>query len=108
MTVYISNAISIGMFPVDQSVDVRIKPARIEYIQELFDQVEVISAVGHASTAAVISDQIGYIVESNRINVELTIDDCLIVAQYVGPRLPEGATTLPDGAEIRYFVVMLV
>jgi hypothetical protein len=29
----------------------------------------------------------------------------VLLAQYVGPRLPEGATELPEGAVIEYFLV---
>jgi hypothetical protein len=31
----------------------------------------------------------------------------MLVAQYTGPRLPEGATTLPPGAKIRFILVLI-
>jgi hypothetical protein len=43
----------------------------------------------------------------NRDNLSLAEADTLIVAQYRGPRLPEGAITLPEGAEIVFFKVRI-
>jgi len=42
-----------------------------------------------------------------RKDFKLDADTCLLVAQYVGPRLPEGATALPPGANIEYYVVRM-
>lgn len=64
-----------------------------------------ISAVGHADTASVFSSELGRIVPCNRISVALTDDDELLVGQYHGPRLPEGCSTLPEGAVIRWLTV---
>jgi len=36
------------------------------------------------------------------MSVNLTEQDQLLVAQYKGSRLPEGTTTLPEGASITY------
>ena len=66
-----------------------------------------VSAVGHADTARLIASQLGLEVEVNRTSISLEPGDSLVVAQYTGPRLPEGATALPPGAEIRYFLVRL-
>jgi hypothetical protein len=48
------------------------------------------SAIGHADTAAVLG------VEVNRITVTLDLGDTAYVAQLIGGRLPEGATSLPE------------
>lgn len=58
------------------------------------------SAVGHADTARVFSSALGTEVQANRANVTLKRGDVVLVGQYIGPRLPEGATTLPEGARI--------
>ena len=63
------------------------------------------SGVGHPDTAAVISTLLGKEVVPNRVNIQLTQGDVLIVAQYTGPRLPEGATELPEGATIKFWRV---
>jgi len=49
---------------------------------------------------------LGVSVPVNRVNVKLT--GPMVVAQYMGPRLPEGATTLPEGAKIEFWKVELV
>ena len=61
-----------------------------------------ISAIGHADTANVVASILGVEVAMNRINVSLTPDTELYVAQVVGGRLPEGCTTLPEGVTIRF------
>ena len=40
-----------------------------------------------------------------RPNLMFEPEDLVVVAQYVGPRLPEGATSLPENAKIDYFAV---
>ena len=69
----------------------------------------VAQAVGHTDTAALFGrllDLDG--ITPTRRNVTLSKGDVLILGQYSGPRLPEGATTLPEGATIRWLKVTLV
>ena len=63
------------------------------------------SAVGHADTAAVFEAVLGVPVPCNRATVALKEGDVALVGQYSGPRLPEGATSLPEGAAIKWLVV---
>ena len=63
------------------------------------------SAVGHADTAAVFSAVLGVTVPCNRATVALKKGDVALVGQYSGPRLPEGATSLPEGATIKWLIV---
>jgi hypothetical protein len=70
-----------------------------------FLDVGVESCVGVADTAAVFSQQLGVHIPPARVTVELTHDETIIVGQYSGPRLPEGATALPEGATIKWFAV---
>ena len=70
----------------------------------MFEEVESLpegltSAIGHADTAHVL----GY--EPNRVNVTLNSGDVAYVAQLQGGRLPEGATTLPDGFSFKFIKV---
>jgi hypothetical protein len=67
----------------------------------------VVSVVGHADTAAVFSEVMGGHVEFNRASVKLADGDILYVGQYSGPRLPEGATALPEGAKITWLKVSI-
>ena len=57
------------------------------------------SAVGHQDTANVLG------VEMNRINITLKKGDVAFVAQLQGGRLPEGATTLPEGFSFKFIKV---
>jgi len=69
-------------------------------------EAEIIqSAVGHADTAAVFSSILGVPVPCNRVTVTLERGQDAIIGQYSGPRLPEGATTLPDGAAVKWLLV---
>lgn len=68
-------------------------------------QYRLVSGVGHADTARVLSGILGTEVPMNRISVDLTGSDLLLVGQYSGPRLPEGATELPAGAVIKWYTV---
>ena len=68
---------------------------------------DTVSAIGHADTAKVLSGVLGREIEANRINVSLDRDSVLYVAQLVGGRLPEGATTLPEGALFRFYRITL-
>lgn len=65
----------------------------------------VSSAVGHADTAAVFGAALGIPVECRRANVTLARGDVAILGQYIGQRLPEGATALPEGAMIKWLLV---
>lgn len=67
--------------------------------------VDVESCIDHADTAAAVSDILGRKVEMNRANVHLNPGDVLYIAQVVGGRLPEGATTLPNGFAMKFLRV---
>ncbi len=61
------------------------------------------SIVGHQDTANILSNELGKEVKFNRISVELKAGDILYVATFNKKiRLPEGATTLPEGVEFVY------
>jgi hypothetical protein len=96
------NAFSLNMLAV--------LPARIGVVEIDLDTAREVahafySAVGHETTAALFSRLLGRDVKVNRSTIHLVPGDTLLVGQYSGPRLPEGATALPDGATIRWVVV---
>ena len=68
---------------------------------------ESVSAVGHADTAALFSTILGTKVPCNRVTVTLKPGENALLGQYSGPRLPEGATTLPEGASIKWVFVSI-
>ena len=56
------------------------------------------SIVGHADTARLLDQDLGGIVKIQPNRESITIDpqnDCLLIGQYIGPRLAEGTSTLP-------------
>lgn len=100
---YLTNAMSLNMFTIDQLVLIRAKKVEAKDVP-----TDVISAIGHADTAKVVSNILGFEVPCNRMNVSLNEDDILYVAQYRGPRLEEGATQLPEGATIEFIEVTVL
>jgi hypothetical protein len=64
-----------------------------------------VSAVGHADTALLFSNTLGVDVRPNRISVSFTEGEQALLGQYSGPRLPEGASVLPEGAKITWIRV---
>ena len=85
--VYISNAFSLGMLKYDD-VKLRIKKINVEEVREIISS-GFISAIGHASTAQILSEILGKKIEENRIQIQLDKDDILVVFQLL-ERLPEG------------------
>ncbi|MFH1554639.1 MAG: hypothetical protein ABII76_07220 [Pseudomonadota bacterium] len=86
------------------------------------ERASVVPAIGHADMARVagaalvaVADALGVggvptveecvAVAATRPTVLLGDGDCALVAQYRGPRLPEGATALPEGATIEWWAV---
>ena len=98
---FILNAFSLNMIVGNADVVVReISRAMAAILADA-----CVSAVGHADTAAVFSNVLGVAVPCNRATVALKEGDVALVGQYSGPRLVEGATSLPEGATIKWLVV---
>lgn len=93
--IYLLNAFSIQMLDGDAVVS-------FSHVDTLPNKADLVSAIGHADTAAVLG------VDCNRINVSLHKGDIAYVAQLVGGRLPEGSTTLPEGFAFKYFKVQVM
>jgi hypothetical protein len=110
MTIYICNAFALSMLDraSQESSGTRRAPTPISEEGArtiLRGATNAVSAVGHADTAAIFSKLLDRPVEVNRVSVKLGPDDLALIGQYIGPRLPEGATKLPDGATIEWWVV---
>jgi hypothetical protein len=111
MTIYICNAFSLSMLDREAQAigpDRRTPtPVTLEEAREIVKRAteEIVSAVGHTDTAKIFTEKLGYKIEPNRISFKLDIFDTALIGQYVGPRLPEGATTLPEGATIEWWLV---
>ena len=111
MKVYICNAFSLSMLDRQNQLTNprKIIPFELEEVKAILSMhdVETVAAVGHLNTAQIIAEMLGLPVEKvyDRKTVKLEGEDACIIAQYVGPRLPEGATELPEGATIEWWGV---
>ena len=103
MTVWLTNALSLSMLPPAPAYTLRVRRVTMEEARPL--AIAAVSRVGHADTAALLSGLLGTPVSVHRASLQLEPQDVLLVAQYAGPRLPEGTVTLPDGAHIDWYVV---
>ena len=98
---YLSNAFSLSMLEETATITVE------SFDPSVISKLGVKSVVGHESTAKLFTQLLGMEVEVNRVNLKLKEGDLLIVGQYVGPRLPEGATELPEGTRIVWKAVSI-
>lgn len=74
----------------------------------------VINAIGHADTDKIVRDMLDQFAgdsdplpEGQRVNVSLSPGQTAVLAQYMGPRLPEGTTQLPEDAKIVFWLVRI-
>ncbi len=86
--IYLCNAFSLSMLNIDKEIKLKVNTLTVDEVVNLVGK-GFISAVGHDSTASVLTAQLGIDVATNRVNVKLSMDDILIVAQ-LNERLPEG------------------
>lgn len=93
---YLGNAFSLQMVA-DNAIICKVQVSAQDIPEE------AVSIIGHADTAAVMSNILGREIPCNRESIMLSDEDELYVAQVVGGRLPEGATTLPIGISIRFY-----
>lgn len=100
---YITNAFSVQMLSTVTTLN--FKPVTLEQAKKMVETNIFVSAIGHKDTANVVSNLLNATVEMNRISVRLGNNDALLVAQLSGGRLPEGATTIPEGMSIQFWVV---
>lgn len=111
---YLTNAFSVNMLPSSSitsfgDFQINFREVSLEVAKNILTEEEWISAVGHQSTADLLSVLFGIEIIPNRISVEMRRKslDFLLMAQYSGPRLQEGVTELPEGAKIRFWIVDL-
>jgi hypothetical protein len=101
---YIANAFSLAMLPRGQH-DVQVVdldgPGHLDGLEGAE------SVVGHADTAAIFTSELGIEVKfrADRPSIILEPGDRVLVGQFMGGRLPEGATKLPTGVSMRWMMV---
>ena len=65
------------------------QPISLEKAKELVKVNEIISAIGHAATADILSDLLGIEVKANRIEFVQSIDESALIFK-LKSRIPEG------------------
>jgi len=101
------NAFSLNMLPPANPVNCTFRELPPDEAKSILSG-RMESAVGHAETANILSTILGESVPCNRATVTLPRDGEAVVAQYIGPRLPEGATALPEGAKIKFYLIKIL
>ena len=111
--VVLVNAFSLQMLEGDVTTTVRVIPCNLEVAREIWNsgfddpETQMVCAIGHADTARIVGDLLECTLAPKRVSIKARSTDTLLVAQYIGPRLPEGATELPEGARIEFFEVRI-
>jgi hypothetical protein len=102
---YLGNAFALSMVDGDCKISIRL--VDMEEVTEILSK-GFTSVVGHASTAELYSSLLKMEIVVNRVTTLLNKNDILIVGQYSGPRLEEGAISLPENASIIWKEVFLI
>ncbi len=102
MATWLGNAFSLSMLP-PVGASLACTPLTLAEAQLLSRGAE--SAVGHADTAELYAHLLERPVAVQRLTLRLAAGDVMVVGQYSGARLPEGARVLPEGAELRWWRV---
>ncbi len=103
---YITNAFSLNMLAI-LTASIRCVEISAAQAAEIIMTEDVDSAVGHIDTAEMFASELGIQITPKRSTVTLVAGDEIIVGQYTGPRLPEGVTTLPEGATLKWVLVTI-
>jgi len=105
------NAFSLNMLPENKETDrlyVEVNEVSIQRTKSVLRYKGIESCIGHTDTANILSNLIGMVIPANRVSVTLEIGEPALVCQYSGPRLPEGSTTLPEGAQFKFMEIMVL
>ena len=100
---YILSGFSLSMLPVPCAVEMIVHEVDAEKARKVIDCArrdgkEIVSAVGHESTAKILSELLGFEVPVNRIMVKLEEGDEAVIFQLF-TRLPEGRVLNRDELE---------
>jgi len=99
------NSLSLQMFKGLDCYSLDIEKIDTEEVITLLSTEQYVSYIGHKNFALVLSDILGNYVPFNRDFALYENGDTFIVAQLIGGRLPEGATTLPSMYSVEFFKV---
>jgi len=80
---------------------IRVRPISLDEVREVLQSTSFTSAVGHSSTAEMLSTLLGLPVEARRVQIALSPGDRVIIFQLL-ERLPEGAVLSRDEVQALY------
>jgi len=101
LNMFITNAFSINMLSNSAQINfIKISQKTAKEFSRFAS-----SAIGHEDTAKAVSILLEDDFQQNRISLEFK--GSLLVAQYRGPRLEEGTTTLPEESKIEFWLVTI-
>jgi len=103
---YIANAFSLSMLESEEAT-INVKVIDAETVKQIIANEEVESAVGHESTAKVLSQLLGTEIKAERKEIKLKKGDKLIVFQLL-QRLPEGRVLSEEELKQLQFKFFLV
>jgi len=108
--IYLLNAFSFNLIDWAETnrAKIQVQKLTLEQTKEILEKENVVSYVGHKETASILTGLLGREIPCQRATVTLQHWNQAIIAQYIGPRLPEGTTQLPPGAEIIFLLIMFV
>jgi len=104
------NALSLSMFSSASNgkrYTIQVEPITVLEAVALFKVYGLESCIGHADAARMASELLALPVPMNRVSTVLTMGESAIVLQYMGPRLPEGVTTLPPEAKVEFLQISM-
>jgi len=111
MAIYLANGFSLNMLDIKDGEEVNVNVSIHSVSKERVRTAVLdgaVSVIGHRDTAKIVENDLEVGVDLyNRSTIKLVKGDIVYIAQYIGPRLEEGVTTLPENARIEYFRVVI-
>ena len=109
---YLADAFSINMLP-DEYCTYEFRPLSISRAASILYALhdEVVNIIGNPNTAAVVESvlraKVGELElpEPQQLTVKLVPADEVLVAQHTGPQPLDGTAQLPEGAQLRFWLV---
>ena len=99
--ILITNAFSLNML-VSLTANVKTEELSVPQVKEALSG-DFESGMGHSTE--LVSEILGMDIPVNRSSNKIQDGEAVLVAQYVGPRLAEGAIQLPEGATLKFIKV---
>jgi len=110
---YLTNAFSfnmvdqIGTVEFDMLVDVVTSSAMREHVEDSVKEGSLCISMSNQATCDLLNAIIGGSIAPEKGNVDAKIGDTVLIMQYNGPRLYNGAKNIPEGGKVRFYKVQI-